>query len=69
MPPSSESYVQKKMNIACYIRNNAVFEQVQTVLVRAGFVCERFSSDAVLLRAVRRRSFRFIVVDTGIDIK
>ncbi|MFC7518868.1 response regulator transcription factor [Herbaspirillum sp. GCM10030257] len=57
------------MNIACYIRNNAVFEQVQTVLVRTGFVCERFTSDTVLLRTVRRRDFNFILVDVGIDIK
>lgn len=61
--------MQAQMNIACYIRNNSVFEQVKTVLARTGFVCEHFTSDTILLRTVRRRSFHFILVDIGIDIK
>ncbi|RZI42188.1 response regulator transcription factor [Herbaspirillum sp. HC18] len=55
------------MNIASYIRNDTVFEQVRIALGRAGFKCERFASEAALLRTSRRRTFDFIVVDIGIN--
>lgn len=57
------------MNIACYIRNDAVFEHVHIVLMRAGFVCERYSSETTLLRMVRRRSFDFILIDIGSEFE
>jgi DNA-binding response OmpR family regulator len=57
------------MNIACHIRNDSVFELVQMVLSRAGFVCERYPSETILLRNVRRREFDFILVDIGLDVR
>ncbi|RJF96850.1 DNA-binding response regulator [Noviherbaspirillum cavernae] len=57
------------MNIACYIRNDAVFEQVQVSLARAGFACDRFTSESLLLRTVRRRSFDFVVIDIGLEFE
>jgi DNA-binding response OmpR family regulator len=57
------------MNIACYIRNDANFEHLQAALVRAGFACDRFSADTLLLRTVRRRSFDFIVIDIGAEMR
>lgn len=57
------------MNIACYIRNDANFEHLQVALARAGFVCDRFSADTLLLRTVRRRNFDFIVVDIGAEMR
>ncbi|WGG49424.1 response regulator transcription factor [Rugamonas sp. DEMB1] len=55
------------MIIACYVHGEALFEQLRLALARAGFDCERFASDALLLRAVHRRSFDFILVDIGDD--
>jgi DNA-binding response OmpR family regulator len=57
------------MNIACYIRTDAYFEQLRAALVRAGFVCERFINENLLLRTVRRRSFEFILIDIGSEIR
>jgi DNA-binding response OmpR family regulator len=57
------------MNIACYIRNDAVFEQAQSALTRAGFACNRFVSEPLLLRTVRRRSFDFVVADLGLEFE
>jgi DNA-binding response OmpR family regulator len=54
------------MNIACHIRNNAFFEQIEPALAKAGFDCERLNSDAAFLRAVRRRNYDFIIVEIGI---
>jgi DNA-binding response OmpR family regulator len=53
------------MTIACYVRNDTVFEQVRIALGRSGFNAERFSTETVLLRAIRRRDFNFILVDVG----
>lgn len=55
------------MGIAGYIRNDAVYRQVETALSRSGFACERFLSEAALLRSVRRRSFALILIDLGVD--
>ncbi|MEN3295937.1 MAG: hypothetical protein V7642_5190 [Burkholderiales bacterium] len=57
------------MDIACYIRNDAYFEHLRAALVRAGFVCERFSVDTALLRTVRRRTYDFIVIDIGAEMR
>ncbi|MDB5763200.1 MAG: DNA-binding response regulator [Herminiimonas sp.] len=54
------------MTIACYINDDIVFHQVQSVLSRASFDCERFLSETSLLRTLRRRSFALILVDTDI---
>lgn len=57
------------MQIACHIRNDSVFEEAQAALARGGFACERFSSETVLMRAIRRRDYDFILVDIGIDMR
>jgi DNA-binding response OmpR family regulator len=57
------------MNIACYFRTDAYFEQLREALVRAGFVCERFINENLLLRTVRRRSFEFILIDIGSEMR
>jgi DNA-binding response OmpR family regulator len=57
------------MNIACHIRNEALFEQVQGTLARTGLKCERFASDTALLRAIRNRSFGAIVVDISAGLQ
>ncbi|HEY4540841.1 MAG TPA: response regulator transcription factor [Noviherbaspirillum sp.] len=54
------------MNIACYIRNATVLEQVQTILQRAGFSCSHFASDTLLLRGLRRDSYDLVVVDFAV---
>jgi DNA-binding response OmpR family regulator len=38
-------------------------------VVRAGFTCERFASETILLRTLRRRSFDFVVIDVGLSAK
>ncbi|MBJ7311946.1 response regulator transcription factor [Rugamonas sp. CCM 8940] len=53
------------MNIACHVPGEAQFEQLRVALARAGFACERFASDSLLLRAIHRRSFDFILIDLG----
>lgn len=53
------------MNIACHIRDAALFDQVQGTLARTGLKCERFASDTALLRTIQSRSFSAIVVDIG----
>lgn len=53
------------MSIACQVRNDALFQQVQSALVQNGFNCERFTSDTSLLRAIRYRTFDLILVDIG----
>lgn len=55
------------MNIACFIHDATIFENAQSTLTRAGFVCERFLTETSLLRAMRRRQFDLILVDTGIN--
>lgn len=55
------------MSIACYIHDDAVSQHVHGVLARAGFECERFLSETSLLRALKRRDFELILVDTGIE--
>ena len=57
------------MNIACHIRNDALFEQVQGALARTGMKCERFASDTALLRSIRYRSFGAIVVDINAGLQ
>lgn len=51
------------MKIACHIPNPAVYELVNTVLVRAGFEVQRFASETALLRGVRRDDVDLIVID------
>jgi DNA-binding response OmpR family regulator len=53
------------MNIACQFRNDSIFGQVEPVLSRAGYVCERFTTDTALQRAVLRRDFDFILIEMG----
>jgi DNA-binding response OmpR family regulator len=55
---------EKQMRIACYIRCNTTFDQVQRVLARIDFHCERFLNEASLLVTLRRQSFDLILVDT-----
>lgn len=55
------------MKIACCVRDEQSFVQLQTILLRAGFDCERFLSETLLLRALRRNSFDLILVDLGSD--
>lgn len=51
------------MNIACYIRNPTVYDQVKAALVRVGFRPTRFDSEMALLRTVKRSPFDFIIID------
>ena len=51
------------MNIACYIRNPTVYDQVKTALVRVGFRPTRFDSEMALLRTLKRSPFDFIIID------
>lgn len=62
-------YKELQMNIACHIRNDALFEQVQGSLALTGLKCERFASETALLRALRHRSFGAIVVDIGAGLQ
>ncbi|MEN3294535.1 MAG: two-component system, OmpR family, response regulator QseB [Burkholderiales bacterium] len=55
------------MRIACYIRCDNVFNEIQGVLARAHFECERFQSEIPLLRRLRRQGFDLILVDTEGD--
>lgn len=57
------------MNIACHIRNDALFEQVQGALSRTALKCERFASDTALLRSIRYHSFGAIVVDISAGLQ
>lgn len=57
------------MTIACYIRNDAVFDNAKVVLARGGFDCERFPSESALLRSVRRRNFDLILIDLGAEMQ
>lgn len=53
------------MNIACYIRNPTVHDQVKSALVGAGFHTTRFDSEVTLLRTLKRQPFDFVIIDTG----
>jgi DNA-binding response OmpR family regulator len=53
------------VNIACCVPDRQSFTQLQAVLARAGFACEHFLSEALLLRALRRHAFDLILVDVG----
>ncbi|MDB5770733.1 MAG: DNA-binding response regulator [Burkholderia sp.] len=55
------------MRIACYIRCDKVFSEMQEVLSRAGFNCEHFQSEIPLLRSLRRQAYDLILVDTEGD--
>lgn len=57
------------MDIAYYVRDDPAFERAQIVLAKAGFACHRFSSDTTLLRALPRRTFGFILLDIGTQLK
>jgi DNA-binding response OmpR family regulator len=58
---------ETEMRIACCIRCNTVSDDVQKVLLRAGFEWERFTDETALLRALRRSSYDLILVDTDAD--
>lgn len=66
MRPRSGAHSSEYMNIACYIRNPSVLEQVRTILQRAGFTCTHFASDTLLLRGLRRDTYDLVVVDFAI---
>jgi DNA-binding response OmpR family regulator len=51
------------MKIACHIQSAAVYEQVSSVLARAGFDVQRFASETALLRGVRRDEVDLVLVD------
>jgi DNA-binding response OmpR family regulator len=53
------------MDIACYIRNSALFSQVQGILLHAGFDSEHFSSETSMLRTFRHKQFDLILIDMG----
>ncbi|EJN02900.1 response regulator transcription factor [Herbaspirillum sp. YR522] len=53
------------MNIACYIRNSTIYDQVKTALVRAGFFPSHFDSETSLLRTLKRKNFDFVIIDLG----
>jgi DNA-binding response OmpR family regulator len=55
------------MNIACYLRDEAVFRHVQGIFVHAGFECEHLSSESVALRTLRQRSFNMVLTDIVAD--
>ncbi|HYD61631.1 MAG TPA: response regulator transcription factor [Noviherbaspirillum sp.] len=57
------------MNIACHIRNDGLYEQVQGTLARTGLKCDRFASDTALLRALKQRSFGAILVDIATGLQ
>ncbi len=67
--PRPAAPVEERMNMACHIRNDALFEQVQGILARTGLKCERFASDTALLRAIQHRSFNAILVDIGTGLQ
>ncbi|AKU22891.1 MULTISPECIES: response regulator transcription factor [unclassified Massilia] len=51
------------MKIACHTQNAAVSEQLKSVLASAGFEVQLFSSEAALLRGVRRDEVDLILID------
>lgn len=51
------------MKIACYLRHEAIYQQVKEALARAGFETAHFSTETDLLRALRRRGFDLIIID------
>lgn len=51
------------MKIACYIRNQTVYDQAKTALVRAGMHPTQFDSETALLRTIKRKSFDFLLID------
>jgi DNA-binding response OmpR family regulator len=53
------------LNIACYIRDDTVFQDVQNTLGRVNFHCDHFHSETSLLRALRHQNFDLILVDMG----
>lgn len=52
------------MKIACCTRFDKVFDHVQAALAPTHIECEHFFSEQALLRALRRRTFDLIVVDS-----
>lgn len=51
------------MNIACYIRNSNVFDQVRTALARVGYLPTQFDAETSLLRTLKRKTFDFVIID------
>ena len=51
------------MKIACCVRDEQGFIHLQIILAKAGFNCERFLSETLLLRTLRRNAFDLILVD------
>lgn len=57
--------MSKTESIGCYIRHDGVYARVQSVLVQAGFECERFPSENTLSRMLGRRQFNLLIIDIG----
>lgn len=55
------------MQIACHIHDDAAFRNVQLALAHAGFGCDRFVSEIMLLRTLRRQKFDLILIDATAD--
>jgi len=53
------------MNIACYIRERSVIDQLKGVFERAGHDVLWFDSEASLLRGIRRHDVDMVLVDLG----
>lgn len=53
------------MSIACYVRSETIFLQVQEALACSGFECERFLGEIALLRTLRRRDFDLILMEAN----
>ncbi|MBB5391323.1 MULTISPECIES: response regulator transcription factor [unclassified Herbaspirillum] len=51
------------MNIACYIRNSNIYDQVKNALVRVGYLPTQFDSETTLLRTLKRKTFEFVIID------
>jgi len=57
------------MKIACYIRNPAVYDNVKDILSRTGYECTHFTSEATLLRLIKRSDFGMILIDLGSEAR
>jgi DNA-binding response OmpR family regulator len=57
------------MNIACYIRNKTVLDQLQAILASIGFTSENFQTDTALLRHASREDVDLIIVDLALGMR
>lgn len=57
------------MNIACYVRNNTVLDQIRATFTAIGFSCDCFSTDTALLRHISRQSYDLVVVDLALNVR